>query len=136
MPLLHTLQPSYHGCVIDPMGATFGQPTTCPACGASGTGATCEKCGAPLAKRYEPGTVLGSYRLDEVVGEGGMGIVYGATHARLGRRVAIKMLRAQYTHNPQAVHRFFAEARAVNQIHHPNLVEITDFIEQAGTDNY
>src|SRR5439155_5555087 len=67
---------------------------------------------------------------------GGVGIVYLATHMRLGRRVAIKMLRPQYTNNPQAVHRFFAEAHAVNQIHHPSLVQITDFIEQPGADNY
>ena len=80
--------------------------------------------------------MLGSYKLHEVIGEGGMGIVYLATHARLGRRVAIKMLRSHYTNNPQAVHRFFAEARSVNKIHHSNIVQITDFIEQVGDDNY
>jgi serine/threonine protein kinase len=84
----------------------------------------------------EPGTILGSYRLIEVLGEGGMGVVYLAEHTKLGRRVAVKMLRSEYSENPQAVHRFFAEARAVNKINHQNIVEITDFVENPGSDNY
>ena len=84
----------------------------------------------------EPGTVLGSYRLIEVIGEGGMGVVYLAEHTKLGRRVALKVLRSEYSENPQAVHRFFAEARAVNKINHSNIVEITDFVENPGSDNY
>ncbi|MFN0250120.1 MAG: serine/threonine-protein kinase [Kofleriaceae bacterium] len=84
----------------------------------------------------EPGTILGSYRLIEVLGQGGMGVVYLAEHTKLGRRVAVKMLRSEYSENPQAVHRFFAEARAVNKISHQNIVEITDFVENPGSDNY
>jgi hypothetical protein len=88
------------------------------------------------APQHPPGTVLGSYRLDEVIGRGGMGIVYVATHVKLGRRVAIKVLRAEYNQDPDALRRFFGEARAVNQIAHPNIIEITDFVEQPGSDNY
>jgi len=84
----------------------------------------------------EPGTVLGSYRLIEIVGEGGMGRVYLAEHTRLGRRVALKMLRSEYARKPNAIKRMFAEARAVNQINHENIVEVTDFIEEEGKDNY
>jgi len=84
----------------------------------------------------EAGTVLGSYRLIELLGEGGMGVVYLAEHTKLGRRVALKILRSEYSENPQAVHRFFAEARAVNKISHQNIVEITDFVENPGSDNY
>jgi serine/threonine-protein kinase len=80
--------------------------------------------------------VLGAYTLDDVLGEGGMGIVYLATHTRLGRRVAIKVLRSEYQDHPQAIRRFFAEARAVNKIAHPNIVEVTDFVERPGEDNY
>jgi serine/threonine-protein kinase len=80
--------------------------------------------------------VIGSYRLLELLGEGGMGFVYLAEHVRLGRRVAIKMLRSRYATNPVAVKRFFREARAVNQIRNENIVEITDFIEQEGEDSY
>src|SRR5262249_26251690 len=70
-----------------------------------------------------------------VLGEGGMGRVYVGEHIKLGRRVAVKMLRAEYATNPAAVSRFFAEARAVNRISHENIVEITDFLEKPGGDN-
>jgi serine/threonine-protein kinase len=63
-------------------------------------------------------------------------VVYLAEHTRLGRKVALKTLRTEYTNNPISVKRFFAEARAVNRISHHNIVEITDFIEQPGGDNY
>jgi serine/threonine-protein kinase len=83
-----------------------------------------------------PGTVLGAYRLERLLGIGGMGFVYLAEHTRLGRRVALKMLRQEYTKNPDLVRRFFGEARAVNRIAHENIVQITDFIEAPGGDNY
>ncbi len=122
---------------LDSSGDALPPNVRCHTCGARGSGVgTCRKCGTSFSTRHDPGTVLGSYRLHEVIGEGGMGIVYLATHVRLGRRVAIKMLRSHYTDNPHAVHRFFAEARAVNRIDHPNIVDITDFIEQPGGDNY
>jgi serine/threonine-protein kinase len=73
--------------------------------------------------------VLGSYRLLEQIGQGGMGNVFVAEHVKLGRRVALKMLRSEFTHNPEAVRRFFAEARAVNRISHDNIIEVSDFIE-------
>jgi serine/threonine-protein kinase len=81
------------------------------------------------------GSVVGTYRLLELLGEGGMGRVYLAEHVKLGRRVAIKMLRPEYASNPIAVSRFFAEARSVNRISHENIVEITDFLEKPGGDN-
>ncbi|HEY5925227.1 MAG TPA: serine/threonine-protein kinase, partial [Kofleriaceae bacterium] len=99
---------------------------TCPACGV-----TQRRSGV-----RSPGTVLGSYRLIELLGEGGMGVVYLAEHIRLGRRVALKTLRSDFAENPQAVRRFFGEARAVNKIRHHNIVEITDFVEEPGGDNY
>ncbi len=111
----------------------------CPNCGRQTPAAeNCEGCGAALAKtkRYPRGTTLGAYTLEDVLGEGGMGIVYLATHTKLGRRVAIKVLRSEYQDNPQAIRRFFAEARAVNTIAHPNIVEVTDFVERPGEDNY
>ena len=81
------------------------------------------------------GTLLGNYRILELIGEGGMGRVYIAEHIKLGRRVAMKMLRPELASNAVTVARFFAEARAVNQISHENIVEITDFLEQPGGDN-
>jgi serine/threonine-protein kinase len=75
------------------------------------------------------GEVLGGYRLDRVLGAGGMGCVYAGTHARLGRRAAVKVLRGSLAHDPVFVARFFDEARVVNEIRHPNIIDIFDFVE-------
>ena len=83
------------------------------------------------------GDMLGNYRLEAVAGEGGMGRVFMATHTKLDKRVAIKVLRRRYSRRPEAIARFFQEARAVNVIRHPNIVEITDFFEgPTGGDSY
>ncbi len=76
-----------------------------------------------------PGDLLGVYRIVRLLGEGGMGKVFLAEHERLGRQVAIKLLHAEYAGKPEAVSRFFAEARAVNRIRDEHIVEITDFVE-------
>lgn len=76
-----------------------------------------------------PGNVLGSYRIIELLAEGGMGRVYHAEHVRLGRSVALKVLNEEYAHKPQLIRRFFAEARAANSVEHENIVQITDFVE-------
>jgi len=75
------------------------------------------------------GEVLGSYRLLSIVGEGGMGRVYLAEHIELGRKVALKLLRPEYSVRRDAVRRFFQEARAVNRIGHENIVDITDLVK-------
>ncbi len=64
-----------------------------------------------------------------------MGRVYAGEHVKLGRKVAVKMLRPEFASNPVAVSRFFSEARAVNRISHENIVEITDFLEKPGGEN-
>jgi serine/threonine-protein kinase len=84
----------------------------------------------------EEGTVMGSYRLVKLLAEGGMGRVYLAEHTRLGRKVALKLLRSEYASNAPAIKRFFREARTVNDINHENIIEITDFFEKEGGDNY
>ncbi|MEZ4402052.1 MAG: protein kinase [Kofleriaceae bacterium] len=73
------------------------------------------------------GTMVGEYRVDGVLGEGGMGTVYGAVHPLIGKKAAIKVLRAELSVNPDAVERFIGEARAVNQIGHPNIVDVFSF---------
>jgi eukaryotic-like serine/threonine-protein kinase len=116
----------------------------CPACGTEYGGIVkyCAQCGGSLhdleperSVQLAAGTIVGSYRLLDLLGEGGMGRVYLAEHIKLGRRVALKMLRPEFGGNPIAVARFFAEARAVNRISHDNIVEITDFLDQAGLYN-
>src|SRR5688572_5024006 len=61
-----------------------------------------------------------------MLGAGGMGEVYLATHRRIGRRVAIKLLLPQYSADEDVLARFFNEARASSVIDHPAIVEILD----------
>ena len=77
----------------------------------------------------QPGDILGSYRLEQLLGEGSMGQVFQARHVRLGRQVALKVLRSAFAHDSTFVRRFFQEAHAVNQINHEHIVEIFDFVE-------
>jgi len=73
------------------------------------------------------GRSIGNYKIVRVIGEGGMGTVYLAEHPMIGKRVAVKMLRPDLGTDPGLVSRFFQEARAVNEIRHPNIVDISDF---------
>jgi serine/threonine-protein kinase len=73
------------------------------------------------------GTRLGNYTVTAKIGEGGMGTVYLAEHAMLGRRAAIKVLLPQLSNHRDTVARFFNEARAATAIRHPSIVEIFDF---------
>jgi serine/threonine-protein kinase len=73
------------------------------------------------------GQTLGSFRVTGLLGEGGMGRVYGAEHVLIGRKAAIKVLAPEVASDSDVVSRFFNEARAVNDIRHPNIVEVTDF---------
>jgi serine/threonine-protein kinase len=80
-----------------------------------------------------PGSRLGEYVLDRVIGQGGMGTVYAATHAQLGRRAAIKVLSSRLAERPEHADRFLREARIVSRLHHPNVVQVYDFIESPET---
>src|SRR5687768_18424044 len=73
------------------------------------------------------GTQIGAYRVLQKIGEGGMGSVWLAEHAMLGRRAAIKVLHSEYTSRPAIVTRFFNEARAATAIADPGIVQIFDF---------
>lgn len=74
------------------------------------------------------GTVLdGRYRLDKLIGEGGMGEVYRATHIHIDTEFAVKLLRPEFVANQTAIKRFQLEAKAAGRIHHPNAVRVTDF---------
>src|SRR5688572_24854569 len=75
----------------------------------------------------EIGSVVGEYKIEQLVGEGGMGQVYGAIHPVIGKRAAIKVLRGELCADPEAIDRFVLEARAVNQIGHPNIVDVFAF---------
>jgi hypothetical protein len=70
---------------------------------------------------------VGEYRVLKKIGEGGMGSVYSAIQPVIGKRVAIKVLAQHIASNPELVRRFVDEARAVNKIGHPNIVDIFSF---------
>ncbi len=71
-------------------------------------------------------TLDGRYRLDSLLGEGGMGAVYTASHLVTGRKVAIKFLLAELADNTEAVGRFFREARAATAIKSEHICEVLD----------
>jgi serine/threonine protein kinase len=75
------------------------------------------------------GQTFGTYKLMELLGKGGMGYVYRAEHTKLGREVALKLLRPDYARRRDAVNRFFQEAKTVNRVRHRNIVDVTDFVE-------
>jgi hypothetical protein len=72
------------------------------------------------------GKVLGHYRVLEKIGSGGMGEVYRASDERLGRDVALKMLKPSLAHDQDRLRRFEQEARAAAALSHPNIVAIYD----------
>ena len=83
-------------------------------------------------KHVKPGTIFGgSYRIDSVLGEGGMGTVYLATQTSMNRPVALKTLLPDLITDAKNVKRFYQEAQAASQLNHPNIVRIFDF----GIDN-
>ena len=79
----------------------------------------------------ELGTLLGGrYRLDQVLGQGGMATIFRATDDKLGREVAVKVLRPEFGADAQFVERFEHEAQAAASLSHPNIVQVYDY----GTD--
>ena len=82
----------------------------------------------------ELGTLLGGrYRLDQVLGQGGMATIFRATDDNLGREVAVKVLRPEFGADAQFVERFEHEAQAAASLSHPNIVQVYDYgTDQAG----
>ena len=78
------------------------------------------------------GTILqGTYRIERLIGKGGMGAVFRASHLRLSRPFAIKMLVPDLADKPEALARFRREAEVTSAIGHPNILEIIDFSHDA-----
>lgn len=76
------------------------------------------------APNWQPPEFVGEYRIISTLGHGGMGIVYEAEHASLGRRVALKVLPKHFSNNASAILRFEREVRAAAKMHHTNIVPI------------
>ncbi|PYT00344.1 MAG: hypothetical protein DMF63_07165 [Acidobacteria bacterium] len=76
------------------------------------------------APAISEGDQIGHYRIDKQIGSGGMGEVYLATDEKLGRRVAIKILREEFARHEDNVRRFLREAKAASSLNHPNILVI------------
>jgi len=106
----------------------------CPECRQSIDDAShfCPYCGAVVAPEEAPDpfigtTVNGKFRVEALLGQGGMGRVYRARHLTLDRPVVLKMLHQAYSDDPQIVQRFQREARAASKLNHPNSIAVLDF---------
>ena len=127
----------------DPSGAT------CPHCARAlppGTAKVCVYCGAllltaapasvsvSLGQASRPArdpligaTVGGRFKIEELIGQGGMGKVYRARHLALDRLVCLKMLKPALLEDPTVVGRFEREAMAASRLNHPNSIQVLDF---------
>ncbi|MFQ3630623.1 protein kinase domain-containing protein [Roseiflexus sp.] len=78
------------------------------------------------------GHIIGNYRVESLLGAGGMGQVFRARHIHLDRPVALKVMHAGLSHDPGFQARFRQEARAIAALQHPHIIEVYDFGEQNG----
>ena len=126
-------------------------PTPCPKCGylaerTAGSVNYCPKCGTDLrngaqndrtlAHPWLDQVIADRYRLIDLLGEGGMGAVYKAEHIRMGKALALKILRGEFAQDPGAVDRFKSEAQIVSRLSHPHTIAVFDFGEIAGGEGF
>ncbi|HEX8531685.1 MAG TPA: serine/threonine-protein kinase, partial [Cytophagales bacterium] len=76
------------------------------------------------------GQLVRNYRIESLLGTGGMGSVYLAVHTQLGRRIAIKVIHPALARNPVVRERFRNEAAALSHLQHPNIVTLYDYSEE------
>src|SRR5262249_15897699 len=81
----------------------------------------------PGVEQYVGQVLDDKYSLERLLGKGGMGAVYLATHLGTDRYVALKLISPQFMRNNEFVERFKREARAAGRLRHPNVVDVTDF---------
>ncbi|MFT3840578.1 MAG: protein kinase [Myxococcaceae bacterium] len=100
------------------------EPNFCPACGSDLRGLTPT---AQTLSGHLTGTLIdGRYKVLEKLGEGGMGSVYKVEHVRMGKILALKVLRPDSALDKQLKSRFIQEARVVAKLSHPNTVQVFD----------
>ncbi len=126
-----------------------GPPLTCPACERTVTQRNARFCAAcghrfanPSFERIEERTDVADplvgrtladrYLLAEVIGRGGMGVVYRVEHTRIGKAMALKLLHGELARDRAVVRRFRREAETASKLDHPNTVQIFDFGQSDG----
>jgi serine/threonine-protein kinase len=90
----------------------------------------------PSADPLMGATLSGRYQIIRPIGEGGMGIVYEAQHVLIEKRVALKVLRDDFSRRPEVVERFRQEAKSASRIGHEHIVDISDFGETPNGQSY
>lgn len=113
---------------------TTRQASICPSCEKQVDSGIkfCPTCGTPIV--HAPGNddwigrvVAGKYRVEEMIGEGGMGQVFRATQLSLDKSIVLKVLRRSLLSDARTVARFQREAKAASRLNHPNAISIIDF---------
>ena len=101
----------------------IGTPVECP---------TCHTALTVPRKELGPGVTIGGFRIERLLGVGGMGQVYLARQLSLDREIALKILPAQMSLQPEAVQRFLSEVKLLARLDHPNIVTAFEAGEDAG----
>ncbi len=110
---------------VESLVACHGQPD--PIFEQGNPRACCSDRGASSAVSFVGHTLDDKYRLDRLLGQGGMGAVYLSTHVGTGRDVAVKLIAPELMRKGEFFQRFKREARAAGRLRHPNIVDVTDF---------
>jgi serine/threonine-protein kinase len=112
----------------------FSRALRCPSCGADAGEVSkfCPACGSTLVRATDADDaigklVIGKYRVEALIGEGGMGKVYRARQLALDKPVVLKVLRQSLLSDERTVARFQREAKAASRLNHPNSISILDF---------
>ena len=95
------------------------------------TEATQNYAGSPTLDPMLGRVIAGKFKIESLLGVGGMGKVYEAQHLVLEKTIALKVLHPQYASDETLVHRFQREARAASRIEHPNIIQIFDFGQES-----